>query len=353
YRDYNSVEASIGTGPFILTSYTRGVQYIFKKNPDYWRRGLPYVDEVRVEIAADYSTRVALLRTGRVHQANWVPTIEDAEYFQLQRTRPDLVLGTGYKSLTLNTIYFNTTKPPFNDVRVRQAVSLAIHRQAWIDTLHYGEGCLYHGPIPCAYEAWQLPIEKYPPEKAKILIGYDPDLARKLLAEAGYPNGLSTSLRYAAVFYGALWDSRYQLAADNLTRVGIRAELRPQEYGLYISTTYLGRFDDAAIGPVTPYAEPDYFLYAHFYPGQAGNRSSVNDPALNPLLEQQRMEMDPKKRLETVYKIQEYLADKAYYVYLPAPIIRTAWQPSLRGMVFKILGSYGVGKMYMYAWLAQ
>lgn len=353
FKDFNRLEAAIGTGAFILTSYTRGVQYVFKKNPDYWRKGLPYVDEVRVEITPDYSTRVALFRTGRVHQANWWPSVEDTDYFQLQRSRPDLVLGSGIRSLVLNTIYFNTTKPPFNDQRVRQAISLAINRQAWIDTLHYGEGCLYHGPIPCAYQSWQLPIDKYPPEKAKLLIGYDPEMAKQLLADAGYPNGFTTPLRYAAVVYGTLWDSRYQLAAENLGKIGIKAELKPQEYGLYISTTYLGKFDDAAIGPVTPYGEPDYFLYGHFYPGQTANRSSVNDPALNPLLEQQRVEMDPKKRLETVYKIQEYLADKAYYVYLPAGVTRTAWQPQVRGMVPKVIGSYGVGKFYIYVWLAQ
>jgi peptide/nickel transport system substrate-binding protein len=353
YRDYNRLEAAIGTGPFILTSYTRGVQYVFKRNPDYWRKGIPYVDEVRVEITPDYSTRVALFRTGRVHQANWWPSIEDTDYFHLQRTRPDLILGSGLRSMVLGTIYFNTTKPPFNDHRVRQAVSLAINRQAWIDTLHYGEGCLYHGPIPCAYQAWQLPIEKYPPEKAKLLIGHDPELARRLLAEAGHPDGLTAPLLYATVVYGAVWDARYQLAQQDLARAGIRAELRPQEYGLYISTTYLGRFEGMAIGPVTPYAEPDYFLYGHFYPGQAANRSSVNDPALNALLERQRREMDPRKRLETVYAIQEYLADKAYYVYLPMGVIRTAWHPHVRGMVPKILGSYGVGKMYAYVWLTQ
>ena len=104
---------------------------------------------------------------------------------------------------------------------------------------------------------------------------------------------------------------------DELSKVGINVELKPQEYGEYISTTYLGKFDKLAMGPITPFLEVDDFLYGVFYPGQPNNRGHVNDPALNEMLIAQRRELDPVKRKRIVDDIQRYLADKAYYVYIP------------------------------------
>ena len=348
------MEAPLGTRPFVLKEYRRGTQTVWERNPSYWDRGLPYLDQVIAEIAPQYETRQALLMAGRVEANTFFSAVTDEDYRRMQQERPDYHFVGDLKSHVLNTIYFNTTQPPFNDIRVRQAVSLAINRQAWVDSLHYGEGCLYHGPIPCGQEAWQLPLDRYPEPLRKFLVGYDPDEAKRLLAAAGFPNGLATTLTYAATVYGATWDSRYELAASDLAKVGINATLQPQEYGRYIASTYLGQFEGAAIGPVTPYAEPDYFLYGHFFPGQAANRSSVDDPALNDLLVQQRTAMDPAERLRIVHQIQLYLADRAYYVYLPTGYTNNAVPPYVQGFVpAKVQGSYGVGKMWMHAWLER
>ena len=113
------------------------------------------------------------------------------------------------------------------------------------------------------------------------------------------------------------WRSYYELAADNLGKIGITVELKPEEYGKYISTTALGKYEKMAMGPSTPFTEVDDFLYGRFYPELPTNQSHVADAELTKMLVAQRREMDPKKRKQIVDDIQRYLADKAYYVYVP------------------------------------
>jgi ABC-type transport system substrate-binding protein len=90
------------------------------------------------------------------------------------------------------------------------------------------------------------------------------------------------------------------------------------------------------MGPVTPFLEVDDFLYGVFYPGQPNNRGHVNDPVLNEMLLAQRRELDPEKRKQIVHNIQRYLADKAYYVYVPIGLSYHVHQPYLKGFAPKI-----------------
>ncbi|MFN3975359.1 MAG: ABC transporter substrate-binding protein, partial [Dehalococcoidia bacterium] len=348
FKDFNSVEATIGTGPFILDSYTRGVQLVYKKSPTFYQEGSPYLDQVVWEVVADSATRLALLRAGRVDTIGYRGFITEEDARPLAKVRPDIPM-TRYQRIEMGHIYMRTDKAPFNDIRVRRAISLAINRQAWLKTLHEGEGCIDNGPVPCALQAWKLDISKEDPAKVKYLTGYDPGEAKRLLADAGFPQGLAVTMNYAAVVYGAMWESRYQLAQQDLEKVGIKVTLAPQEYGLYISTTYLGKYEQIAIGPVTPFGEVDDWLYGFYYPGQTNNRSHVDDPQLNPLLVGQRQALDPAQRQRIVLDIQRYLLDKAYYIYLPIGYTFSVHAPRVRNFVQH--DSYSIGKMLQWTWV--
>jgi peptide/nickel transport system substrate-binding protein len=334
YGDFNKVEAAIGTGPFILERYERGVKLIFKRNPDFYMKGLPYVDGIEWQMTPDASARVSLLRTGKVDFVHTTGLLAGEEAIPLQRTNADLKFFK-YQSLNQGMFYMRTDQPPFNDIQVRRALSLAINRQAWMEALEFGEGCFVTGPVPCALPDWRLDAKEIDPAKAKFLVGFDREEAKRLLAEAGYPKGFSTPL-FHHPGYTIPWPSRFELAVDELSKVGINVELKPQEYGQYISTTYLGNFDKLAMGPITPFLEVDDFLYGVFYPGQPNNRGHVDDPALNEMLIAQRRELDPEKRKRIVDDIQRYLADKAYYVYIPGGLSYHVHQPYLKGFAPKI-----------------
>src|SRR4029453_9850786 len=137
--------------------------------------------------------------------------------------------------------------------------------------------------------------------------------AKRLLAEAGYPKGFTTPM-YHHPGYTTPWPSRFELAVDELSKVGIKVELKPQEYGDYISTTCLGKFEKLAMGPITPFLEVDDYLYGVFYPGQPNNRSRVDDAELNTMLLAQRRGWDPEKRKRISPDIQHYGAEKTNYV---------------------------------------
>ncbi|MBI4610099.1 MAG: ABC transporter substrate-binding protein [Candidatus Rokubacteria bacterium] len=347
FKNFNHPDAVIGTGPFVLKSYEKGVKATFERNPDYFMKGLPYLDGVVLEITPDASARVSLLRAAKVELAHIWGWLSPEQAKPLKQTNPEMVM-TPHVVIGQGKIYMRTDQPPFSDARVRRAISLAIDRKAWNDALLYGEGCIDAGPVPCAMKEWKLDASKLEPAKAKYLIGYDPNEAKQLLAQAGFPKGFTTPM-FHWPGYTPPWRSYYELAADNLGKIGITAELKPEEYGKYISTTYLGKFEKMAMGPVTPFTEVDDWLYGVFFPEQPNNRSHVADAELNKLLVAQRRELDPKRRKEIVDEIQRHLADKAYYVYVPTAPQYVSHPPHVKGFLHH--EGYGLGLRLMYAWL--
>jgi len=347
FKDFNHPDAVIGTGPFILKSYEKGVRMVFERNPDYFMKGLPYLDGADVEITPDAAARLSVLRAGKAELPHVWGWISPEEARSVKKTNPEMVV-TPFQIIGMGFIYMRTDQPPFNDVRVRRAMSLAIDRKAWNDALIFGEGCVDAGPIPCALKEWKLDAAKIEPARAKYLVGYDPAEAKRLLAEAGFPRGFTTPM-FHWPGYVVPWRSYYELAAENLGKVGINVELKAEEYGKYISTTAVGKYEKMAMGPSTPFTEVDDFLYGRFYPELPTNQSHVADAELTKMLLAQRREMDPKKRKQMVDDIQRYLADKAYYVYVPQWPQYVAHPPYVKG--FQHHDGYGLGMRLIYTWL--
>ncbi len=347
FKDFNRPEAMIGSGPFMLKSYQKGSQIAFERNPDYYVKGLPYLDGVVIEITPEASARLSLLRAGKVHMGHMWGYMVPEEARSVKQTNPEMVMNPTWV-LPNGHLYFRTDQKPFNDVRVRRAISLAIDRKAWNDAINYGEGCIEEGPVPCALKDWKLAASKLDPAKAKYVVGYDPAEAKRLLAEAGYPNGFTTPMHHWPG-YAPPWRTYYDLAADNLAKIGVKVEFKPEEYGKYITTTYLGKFEGMAMGPQLPGNEVDDWLYAGFYPEQPHNRSHVADAELNKMLLAQRRELDAKKRLAIVHDIQRYLADKAYYVYLPGVPQYITHAPQVKGFTYH--DGFSLGYRVMFTWL--
>ena len=349
-KDFNRPEAMIGSGPFMVKSYQKGVKVEFERNPDYYMKGQPYLDGVVIEITPDATARMALLRSGKVDMGHMWGYMVPEEAKSLKKTNPEMVQTPLIPSSANGIIYFRTDQKPFNDIRVRRAFSLAIDRKSWNDSILYGEGCADAGPVPCALTDWKLPASKIDPAKAKYLVGYDPAEAKRLLAEAGFPNGMTVPMAHWPG-YAPPWRTLYDLAAADLAKIGVTVEFKPEEYGKYISTTYLGKFEKMAMGPQAPGNEVDDWLYSGFFPEQPHNRSHVADAELNKMLAAQRRELDPAKRLAIIHDIQRYLADKAYYVYLPTSPQYITHAPQVKG--FKHHDGFSLGHRLIFTWLER
>ena len=346
-KDFNRAEAMIGTGPFMVKAYQKGAQIAFERNPDYFVRDLPYLDGVVIEITPESTTRLSMLRAGKVDLGHMWGYLVPEEAKSLKQSNPEMVMNP-VLTIGQGMIYMRADEPPFNDVRVRRAVALAIDRKGWNDSLHFGEGCTDAGPVPCAMKEWKLEASKLDPAKAKYLVGYDPAEAKRLLAEAGHRSGLTVPM-FHWPGYAPPWRTYFDLAGDNLGKIGVNVEFKPEEYGKYIATTYLGKYEKMAMGPITPFTEVDDWLYSAFYPEQPNNRSHVADAELNKMLLAQRRELDPKKRLAIIHDIQRYLADKAYYVYTPHSPQYITHAPHVKGM--KYHDGFGLGPRLMFTWL--
>jgi peptide/nickel transport system substrate-binding protein len=336
YGDFKKVETAIGTGPFLLESYEPNVKTIFKRNPDYFRQGLPYIDGVEWLVVPDESTGLAMYRTGQLDTGpggNWTVRQEDLE--ALKKSHPHL----RYQDmLAINTqaIWMRTDQPPFNDVRVRRAISQAIDRQAIIEAVY-----LRGEPSPAigrGLAQWSLPVDQL--GAGARYYQYNPKEAKRLLAEAGYAKGLKTPLTVSSGYGRDLIESA-QLVQRYLKDVGIEAELKIQEYGAYQATTGQGKFEGMAMGPFAVAWEGDSALYGPYMPDQPRNRGHVNDPKLTAMVQAQRRTKDPGTRKQILIDFQRYAAEQQYYVYLFSVMLTSSWQPYLKNFAHNFTFDYG------------
>jgi peptide/nickel transport system substrate-binding protein len=290
---YDPSVTVIGTGPFILEERQPNVSMTYRANPDYYGEG-PYIDGLRRMVVPDQGAKIAAFRAG---EADVIPGPSPEQTDQVLSTTP------GAQELTLLSpthvaLYMNQRRPPLDDARVRQAMSLAIDREG-LGTSVFGGG-IYSGPVVGSLGKWALDQE----ELAE-LYRYDPDRARELLTEAGVED-LRLTIN-ASAGYGEQVIRANQWVAQDLAEVGITAEIQMMDYGAQIASLS-GQFD-ITVNPQTPYVEADEWLRAQLYRDMPRNRFGVDDPELNRMLEEQLTILDEDERVEAVHDIQRYVAE--------------------------------------------
>jgi peptide/nickel transport system substrate-binding protein len=325
-QDGDATKQVIGSGPFIFDRYESGVGFFGHKNPTYHRKGEPHVDEIQMLIIPDQATRMAGLRAKELDGAE----VEQQDLDSLKQTNPEIqIVEVEFNNNVC--IYWKVGKPPFDDVRVRQAFSMAINRDEMTATVFNGRGG-WNTSIAWALQEWWLdprgpdfgPNAKY--------FKYDPPEARKLLAAAGYPNGMQIEL-VSTPGYGQRVIQQVEVIQQGLKSAGVEASIRMQEYSAYISTTFLGKFDGGnmiIVGPNANFNEPHEFLYLLYHPTGPRNASGVNDPQLTAMIEKEVRTLDKSDRKQQINDIQRYLAEQMYYVPTTTGFRSMAYQPYVR-----------------------
>ncbi len=349
FGDLKKAEAVIGTGPWMLDTYKPNVGMTFVRHPNYFVAGLPYIDRVEMAVDEDNASRMSAFLSGKydlgwefpgvVNRTDWVQ-IKD----NLKKSRPNLKTAE-FPANVMSHISMRVDQKPFNDVRVRQAMSMAIDRQGILDAVAEGVGVM-NPPVPAALKDWTLPIDQLG-EGAKYY-KHNPAEAKKLLAAAGYPNGFPASICFTTYGSTTLVDSA-QLVIKQLKDVGIDAKLDQKEYGAYVSTCFYGNFPSMAYGPQTPFLEPDNFVFGQYYPGELKNQSHINDPVVADMLVRQRRTFDVGKRREIINEIQRHLAKQQYYVQLASGVYVAVWEGALKNYGPNL--GYDYGGRLMAAWL--
>ena len=262
----------------------------------------------------------------------------------LRRRRPNLQTAE-FPANVVNNLAMRTDKAPFNDVRVRRAMSMAIDRSAIVDATLEGVGVM-NPAVPAGLKEWSIPLDQL--GEGERYLRYDPAEAKKLLAEAGHPRGFPTTIDFATYGSTVLVDS-VQLIIKYLKDVGIDAKLNTLEYGAYIARVLSGKHDSMVFGPYTPFLEPDGFLFFQYYPGESRNISIVNDPVVADMLVRQGRTLDPAKRRQIIFDIQRYLAKQQYYIQMASAVYIAVWDRALKNYGPNL--GYDWGGRLMAAWL--
>jgi peptide/nickel transport system substrate-binding protein len=336
-QDGDASKRVVGSGPFIFDKYESGVGFFGHKNPTYHRKGEPHVDEIQMLIIPDQATRMAGLRAKELDGAE----VEQQDLEPLKQSNPEMQVVEVEFNNNVN-IYWKVNKPPFDDVRVRQAFAMAINRDEMIATVFNGRGN-WNTSMPWALREWWLdprgpdfgPNAKY--------FKYDPAEARKLLAAAGYPNGMQIDL-VSTPGYGQRVIQQVEVVQQGLKSAGVTANIKMQEYSSYISTTFLGKFDGGnmiVVGPQGNFNEPHEFLFLLYHPKGPRNASDVNDPKLTQMIERQMRTLEKADRKQQIHDIQRYLAEQMWYVPTAVGFRSMVYQPYVRDAYWR--GDFGLG----------
>lgn len=342
---YETTESMIGQGPFMHKEYIPESRHVFVRNPDYYRKGLPYVDELEQVYIKDPATRLAAMRTGKIDFL--AVTLQEQK--DLERTAPP---GGQFHSETgthPHGLMLRSDEPPFNDVRVRRAVALAMDRKSIIDSYWEGDA-VYTNMVAALLADWFKPLEAYSPEARKYLTEYNPQEAKRLLAEAGYPNGLTTTLTTTSGYEVSM--AYLAFIQKWLENVGIKTNVNVLDYGAWLGGPFRGDYHGINLGTFTRLADPDDALYGFFYPGQQENKTHVNDPQLTPLLLKQRQLTDYEERKKVVWEASDYIAKQAWVVFLAEPNQHWALSPWVRDFSIKTLPPYDYGTLER-AWVTR
>jgi peptide/nickel transport system substrate-binding protein len=299
--DLNKVAA--GSGPFKLAERIPDDRTVLVKNPGYYVQGQPVLDKITYAVMTEESARIAALRTGQIHYTTLTPAGADT----LKGDASITVVSA--PTLSYGYLGMNVAKEPFDDVKVRQAVSYAVDRNEIVSTVYRGHARLT-GPVPTAMADWAVNSAKLP--------GYTPDLekAKQLLTEAGVGGGFKTTMM--AMSSRPEQVESAQVIQSQLKKIGIEAEIQPLEVGVYVDN-WRKKAMDMMVGGNNSGTNPDRAVCFFFCTNGSANVWNFSDPRIDELAMQARTLSDPAKAKEPYAEAQTRIVELAPNLFLANP----------------------------------
>ena len=302
---------AIGSGPFKLKGYTRGSTFEGERNPSYFVKDRPYLDGYKFYISPETSVRAAAIRSGRAYIE--FRNLPDAEVDAIRKQLGDKVSVQETPMTGQWGVAINNTKKPFDDVRVRRALTLAVDRYTMGKVLAPLTGLKFVGALMRPGSEWGMP-----PAELEKLPGFGRDIeksrveARKVLAEAGYPNGFKAVLKNRnvklpyqdfAVFLIGEWK-----------KIGVEVENRPLETAAWFSDGQDTGNYELIVAPAVEFSDdPDQFL-GRYATGSTQNWGRFSDPQVDDLFSRQARSLDPAERKKLITEMEKRVLDNAYFM---------------------------------------
>ena len=284
----------IGTGPYKLAEWVRGDRIVLVKNPDYHVKGLPKLDRVTYRFIPDPNAALAALKAGDIDAAMFglgpehVPELQKDPRFQV-------IIGETTNDVIMS---MNNSRKPYSDVRVRRAITHGINKPEVVKGAMFGLGSVLGTNVD--------PLNPYFVDMSGAM-PYDPGKAKKLLAEAGYPNGFEAVLRVAPQYYYTVRTG--EVLAAQLQKIGVRIKIEQVEWGQWLSRVWKdAEYDLTIIGhaeawDIANYANPKYYF-------------RYDSADFQKLFTESEITVDDKARRELYVRMQKKLVEDAPVVWL-------------------------------------
>jgi peptide/nickel transport system substrate-binding protein len=343
-----------GTGPFMLTDFVQGSSNTYSRNPNYWDKEkiggeeykLPFLDKVVYRTIKDEATFLTALRTAKL---DLLEAIRWSAADDLKKTTPQLKWSR-WLNMSGTFLAMRVDTKPFDDIRVRRALNYAVNKQEIVKAYYGGNAELFAYPQHPDYVGYFEPLDSMP-DSVKELFIYNPDKAKKLLAEAGYPKGFSFKVQVCSCSPDHM--DLLPLVAAYLEQVGVKIEIQPMEYAAFLSamttkTNAPGYFMNNG------HTNPTRSLHKSFYTKEVWNPSQWADPAYDAKIDAMYREPDEAKRQAMIKDLTREILDKAPYIWLPTPYVYTAWWPWVKGYNGELrAGAVRPGPIYARMWVDQ
>ena len=320
-------EESVGTGPYELVALERNSSLTLKRNKDYWGENGPYIDELIFQFMPTSAAIVVALENGRVDMAV-LPLVQDAQRF----AGSEQIKLTTFPSLNHKALDLDSEYKQLKDVRVRQAIAAAIDKSVVAQAAAPDQHQLLGTIVAGMQETWGLPLDEGPYQEQDI------ELAKELLAEAGYPDGFQIDLR---IINGYDWmDAAAVVITQQLAQIGIQVETKKLELGIWIEN-FQSRNMGFTMNDWGTQPDPNLLYYRHYHQQPEGvDFRNWNNKEASELLDQGIATVDREERVEIYRDFQKVFAETVPTVMLYSPEWVVATNKRLRNYAHHPTGWY-------------
>jgi peptide/nickel transport system substrate-binding protein len=343
--DHPNANEPIGTGAFTFVEWRRGQYMRFDRNANYWKEGQPYLDRIVASFIPDSSTRTAALELEEAHIAGFgaVPYSDVNSLDAL----PHLEATTsGYQmQAPIVQLDFNTRREPFDNQKVRQAISYAIDRQFVIDNVWFGFGKAATGPISSVFAVTGM----YTDDVREYNVENGQEIAEQLLDEAGYPrddNGIRFSIVHDITPYGEEWQRYGEYTREALRNIGIEVRLRTEDVPTWLRRIYTDYDFDLTNNWIQTLADPVIGAHRLYHSDQIRpgtvfvNGSGWSSPETDELMDRAAIEVDQDRRNAIYHELQQKLVEAAPYVWVHELQFATVYNNNFQDLIVSPLGIY-------------
>jgi peptide/nickel transport system substrate-binding protein len=318
----------IGTGPFKFVEFKPNERITVTRNPDYWKKGLPYLDGIEWTIIKDVSTRNLAFIAGKsdIDFGVTIPALKD-----VKKQAPQAICEEVTANVSRNLIV-NRDAPPFDNPDLRRAMSMSLDRKAFIDILTEGQGSVGGVMQPPPNGVWGMP-----PDMLMTLPGYNPDVqknraeARTIMEKLGYGPDKRLAVTVSTRNTAAYRDPAVMLI-DQLKDIYIEGELETLDTTQWYPKLMRKDYKVGLNVTESEVDDPDPLFYENYTCGADRNYTRYCNPEIDKLVDQQSIQSDREKRQKLVWEIERKLAEDDARPVIFYPHVANCWQPQVKGL---------------------